>query len=515
MAMAEPRDTQEFSSQLEMARIEAEVVQARIDALHEELAENVHPGGPLEQEFEAQMARRKELLLALGQALFMWVREGGDIQLIPPEAEEDIPEADQANVVSLPVPKLDPRPPMPPSDPVIAEILTELEADEPAPKPKPLPEPPPKPVKKASPQLQASLDALANRGLEPRWDKPRAKQDAWKVTLKKLMDDFGGVQKVTSNRAFTDAVSRVIRVVDQDAEWESVPRGSQKALLGLCAAYTRYLHDDASQDFRQATMDVYLGNMFSKMTQFSESQRPGFVQGLSRHHRPDGRSWLDDANVWWTRLNNDLSRGDTDPAKETNPERTLANLDAILDEDPSDKEICQAAVVCLNAGVSPDDKRLVKMLVPHLASLTSARALKRTRKAIRVAVEEEEAEEESSDTANPIPKDWPFFKTTRGKTALIVGGDKRDKTVRRMKEAFEFGEVAWDSGWSTRRISALAKQVKSGNVDLVIFLARFLSHSSWDILVPACKIAGIQYHLVESGYGVNQIRMTLEGTNRN
>jgi len=161
--------------------------------------------------------------------------------------------------------------------------------------------------------------------------------------------------------------------------------------------------------------------------------------------------------------------------------------------------------------VRPDDPRLVKMLLPHAALLTKEPQIKAVRKALRKYEKELEQEgRESEADESLVPSDWPFWEYTRGKKALLVGGDRRARVVDRLRDTFEFSDVDWESGWNIRKLETLATKVNNGQVDIVLFLARFMSHTTCDFLVRACKAQGVPFLTIERGYGVSRIKYTIE-----
>jgi len=302
--------------------------------------------------------------------------------------------------------------------------------------------------------------------------------------------------------------------------WLDLPSDCHLGLTGLCAAKARHLQDEASPALKRPMLFMLLDKIFSRLTAFSKEYRPGFVFGLTRHHRPESESWLEDARSWWQHLGIKISPGGPGSVVEIgepevvlpNPEKALNYLDGILeDEEPDRGLVCAEVVLCLKAGVRPDDPRLVKMLHPHSKLLTKEPKVKATRKAIRdFRKEMQEAGKKAEQDKTALPEDWPYWEYTRGKAAIIVGGETRVRVMKRIQKAFAFESIEWETSWNVRRNEAIASQVASGKIEVVIFLARFMSHQAWDIIGPSCKSAGTTSILVEQGYGVGIVRHTLE-----
>jgi hypothetical protein len=251
--------------------------------------------------------------------------------------------------------------------------------------------------------------------------------------------------------------------------------------------------------------------LFSQMTKVSKETKPGFVKGLSRSHTSEGPAWIDDAVTWWHAVRRHLPTDAPAPPptpSSLNAERQIGLLAEAVDDARADAELCGLVALALDAGVKPDDPRLVALLLGHAEMLVDRR-FRNLRKFVRQGRSSVDAE--SQEPPGPaVPDDWPWLVRTRDRRAVLVGGDRREKTEDRVREAFSFTEVEWDSGWHPRRVEALAARIQAGGVDLVILLARFLSHKTWDVLVPACKAAGVPFILVERGYGIAQIRASME-----
>lgn len=476
------------------ALAEATTAQEQVAVALRELADNPDPGGPREAELLAAMDTRRKAATRLGFAILGWQALGGEVVL---EIEATEEETSLDDVLDL----LDETP--------TATVLplTPPERPQEEPKPEPAVRVPPS-VPAAS---EADLAKLVNRfkmGAPPR--------RTWEDDLRDILKDLGKPQPIKDLNTFHNELSLLERASRAAYEqWEPFQQDIRRGLMGLCVARLRHVQDEVMPKLGHPFVGDLMNRIFSQFTAYSRDTKPGFVFGLSRGHQPEEPTWLQEALTWWKHLHNRI-----DPKPETgepkvevvNPEKALHHLDGLAGEDGGDRqELCKAVITVLDAGVSPDDTRLVKILLPHLGYLSKEPRLRSVRKALREYKKElsKEAQEAEADAA-VLPEDWPFWEYTRGKNAVLVGGDKRDRTVKRFQEVFGFADIEWESGWEIRRLDALAHRVEQGNVDIVILLARFLSHTAWDALVPACKEAGIPFVLVERGYGVSQVQATME-----
>lgn len=471
---------------------EAEEAQRRVEDAIQVLGQEPDPGGPREMALLEAMNDRKKAATKVGLALLSWRLLGGTISL---NAEVPVP----GETVDL----LD----------GLGDLLRDIPSDEPAAEPEPLePEPlvevkPPRPPA-PPPDLSGLVAKFTGKGPPVR---------SWEDDLMAVMNDLGQPQDIRDIHDLHAEVSRLERAsVEATHRWAMLPTDARHALMGVCVTRARYLQDTVMPRLKHPFVGTQIDRMFSQFTAYSADTRPGYVYGLSRTHSPEGKTWLADALTWWTTLEGLLPQDEPDnipnEKEPLNPEKALGRLDGLAGEDDTtNAELVAAVLVALTAGVSTNDIRLVKILLPHLDKLTREPKLKAVRKAIRSYKNELNAEgTESEADTTVLPADWPFWDYTRDKHALLVGGDKRERTVERFQEVFGFATLEWDSGWQPRRIEALARRIEQGSVDIVILLARFLSHKAWDSLVPVCKEAGVPFILVERGYGVSQVQATME-----
>ena len=136
--------------------------------------------------------------------------------------------------------------------------------------------------------------------------------------------------------------------------------------------------------------------------------------------------------------------------------------------------------------------------------LVGTPALARVRR--HVAAELEARETEPAIPAVRIAEDWHGFAHTRGKRAVIVGGDGREERQPMLQQAFKFAELDWPDvpKNSPGRSGAVISQAKRGKYDFVICLQRFISHNITDALFDL-EVPGTLVVLSE-GYGVQQLR---------
>lgn len=303
-------------------------------------------------------------------------------------------------------------------------------------------------------------------------------------------------------------VLRLHAGIRESERWRGLPRELQRAVVALLVARLRRLQDD------QRLIHPRLEECFSMLTAYSKREQPGYVVGLSRHHQPVRGSWKDDADAWFERLRAMVEAG-APPAEGPAAEALLNVVTGALmklEANPDD-EAARAAVVAsvraaLEGGVSARDPRLVGLVTPVVA-LFEAPEFRVLRRAARGERDGETAEE--SVDHEEIPADWAWWGHTRGRRAVLVGGDPRESNRQRIQRAFGFSELDWvETGFRSTSLPELGDRVRGGGADVVIVLGAFLGHETDDVLRPACAEAGAEWVYVDKGYGVVRIRDAFE-----
>jgi hypothetical protein len=454
------------------------------------VGENPTDDGESERVLLEAMAERRTAAATLGMTLLRWGISGGIVRF-----QETATEPDELDVGAL----LE-----------VTEVI-----DETAVVVAPLESPP---ASQAQLKKLTEWDGSAEAARER--DQAREIQQELEV-LEALLDDFGKPRRIRTQEEFRTELALLERATEADKVWVYQPQERQKALVGLCAARARHLQDEAAPKLDHPFVGSALDNVFSALTAYSGQYRPGFVLGLMRTHSPESSTWIEDAQNWWDDLCSVLepsgkgtAEGDVVEELPPDPNRTLNILAGICGEDEVRRQdVVDAALLCLDAFLSADDPRLVKTLLPHVRLLSKEPRLKAIRKAIREYKKSLTADNRKAENDKALlPEDWPYWFATRGKNAVIVGGDSRPKVVARFKGIFDFAEITWESGHQTRCLESLVSRIESGKLHMVIFLARFSSHSAQNALFPACKKAGIPYLLIPRGYGASLVQSEIERT---
>lgn len=290
------------------------------------------------------------------------------------------------------------------------------------------------------------------------------------------------------------------------AVWSDFPKDVQRALVGMTVARARHVQDEIPTSLHPMNIDQELDRFFSSMTAFSKREQPGFVFGLRRHHHAVAENWFADAHRWWSEL---VAR--VPETAVLNPERALEELRTALEEGSSDDDMIALALTALDAGLAPEDQRLVRLMMPHQDKLGKHTRFKRLRKAIRDTQTEDKAiEAEVGQDDTTIPADWPYHSALKGKRALILGGEPHEDARKRLQDALGLASLEWVNAEDVKNIQQAASAIRGGTADLAIILRRFIGHNVDRTIIPACRTAGVLWVSVERGYGVAQIKAAVE-----
>lgn len=323
------------------------------------------------------------------------------------------------------------------------------------------------------------------------------------------------------------------RELDQREEWLALPKPDHREVLALFTHRLRGLQDRHGD---QSALREAIDTTFPLLSQHSQVHRPGFVYGLGRDHEPPSGSWHREAHEPLVHLAREagLSLADTPWATELlDGLRTLADsapdagvlhqvLDMALEDLPADlPELARALVPRLDdlVGVPRYAELVVRARRLRLADEEAARRDAQPASATapdddsdRPDDDRTDAADDDASTADHGPdEDWVGLELTRGRRAVLIGGDPRQHTLRQYERELRLQSAEWFSPKDHRRLQDLAARIRSGAVDLVFFLARFSSHEAEYVLRPVVQeTEGAEWVRIDRGYGVTQAKLALE-----
>lgn len=340
----------------------------------------------------------------------------------------------------------------------------------------------------APPPDRRSLDALSQRMSQGSAPAPERRRFSDEERALIGADPHPGPAEEV--RALQSLVARL------DA-WQPQVRQPELALaMHIAAARLRHL-----QAGRLPLTHEQGGQVAAQLRRLSakaQEWRVAFIHGLAFDHRPRHGSWLSDARRYAAELRDE----DIGPAA-----RLAALREALEAGTLTAEEIPRRFQELVDAGVPSHDRALMELALPHLAVLQRSGCCKTLLRRLKELEREEEQAASGEDAGLRVEKD--LRERTVGRRAVIVGGDERGTALQRIERAFGYASVEWERGWEVRRVQALAERIRTGSVDQVIMLRRFISHKLSDLLVPACKEKGVPMAWVPQGYGASQVERAL------
>jgi hypothetical protein len=314
-------------------------------------------------------------------------------------------------------------------------------------------------------------------------------EPSWQERLVRLLEGLGPEQ----------AVGPVLDAALNPDRWKGLPAPVQRSVITYLVARLR----TASSEIAPADLD----GAFSSVTRFMQVEQPGFVHGLHRAHPPKRGSWPADAAFAWAGLL-DKVPGLAEVMAEDAPSRRVE--DALREvEAAGEPELRVAAIRAALEVVSERHPRLVR-LAADLVDRLEQPEFRGLRRAIRAELADP-AEEEGAAAEAELPVDWAGWAKTRGRRAVMIGGSPREPNRQRIERIFGFQSLEWRPAEHRRNgLQTLRNSIRSGGVDLLLVLRDFVGHDADDVLLPACREAGVDWAHVEHGYGTGSVRRAIE-----
>lgn len=278
-------------------------------------------------------------------------------------------------------------------------------------------------------------------------------------------------------------------------------------LSNLVAARMRAVQDAAEARGLDWQFDSDCKAIVERLRSLTARHRFGTIYGLSLTHTPKSDSWTDDARKYERELTPPEQLARATPS--INSDAEIEGFRKWYDEvERTDAEVESELTILLEAGVDPRHRKLANLLADRDAVLKSKGLFKPIRKAVEELREQERAQNEDDLARVRPPADWPFWHVTRGKSAIILGGDRRNEHMSRLRDVFGFGEVGWVTGLQPAKVRNLEQRIANGTVDLVLQMQEFLSHkvsdATWDGQTARSRVILCQ------SYTVNHVRAGIE-----
>lgn len=328
--------------------------------------------------------------------------------------------------------------------------------------------------------------------------------------LEKLRKILGGVPPRLARRDGVLSQLRLAELALAEAKaWLQLSASGRRMMTEAIAARMRAVQDERNHVADERAGDNAAGRSaevirnLRNLTRDCELDRVAW--GLAHKHEARFGTWLDDARIIQMELEQELGIGNSPPP--FNADDAFRRLrEDISGLTPA--QLRERLTVMLDNNVADTEKRFVSLLEARLPDLASEPKLKRLVRRVADALEADDSEDERAPTA--ADPNWPGLQHTRGRRAVIVGGDGREERAPMLRDAFQFAELDWPDTpkGSPGKASALVEQVRGRRYDIVICLQRFISHAMTDQLF-GLDVPGVHVALAK-GYGLQQIRLALD-----
>ena len=368
----------------------------------------------------------------------------------------------------------------------------------------PKPVPPPVAVSDTTAlELQASLNGHAL--VAPR----RTDSHKQHRALEKLRKTLGGVPPNLGRR---DAVMSVLKqmelAVGETENWSHVGAAGRRIMLEAIAARVRAIQEVEAKvpDLRvDDDAGIRAAQVMRNLRKLTELDLDRLAWGLALRHEPRFGSWLDDARTIQLELEEELGIDRAPPPFNADDafRRLRADIDTL-----KPAQLRERLTLMLDNKVADTEKRFVGLLDSRLPDLADDPKLRRLLRRVSDALDDDDRDDEPVLVA--IDPNWPGLQHTRGKRAVIVGGDGREERRPQIRDAFQFAELEWPDvpKGAPGKVASLVEQVRGKRYDIVICLQRFISHGVTDQLF-GLDVPGVRVVLA-TGYGVQQVRAALD-----
>ncbi len=270
-----------------------------------------------------------------------------------------------------------------------------------------------------------------------------------------------------------------------------------------------------------------LREIFPKLVGISKQYMPGYIEAFSRSFETDWDAYVNEAAeqlqqaIDSIRRDRDVeSRRREAVARETEQRKlareagltALGELRQIVEEpefaeDDERRERFFAVLDATVKGLGMSDPQLLELLRPHAELLTG-----NPYRGLRRNLERPDPEAARQEEIEALREQYASLRAaTRGRNAIMIGGDIREEKRRALRQVFEFDDLEWVPYESARpaQIKSLEQRVRNHGMDLVLILKEFVGHHVSDSLRPLCEEHGIPCLMVEHGYGTQQVAEAL------
>ena len=121
--------------------------------------------------------------------------------------------------------------------------------------------------------------------------------------LQKKIDNINAPNPLDTEDDILLELSALEKSLYDISSWHVYGAHHQQVLLEQIVARLRYIHEECVWNF-----DKRIRSIFHRITDYSKRHTPGFIHGLSLHHKPNNERWLKDAQESWKVLKAEIQK---------------------------------------------------------------------------------------------------------------------------------------------------------------------------------------------------------------
>ena len=264
-----------------------------------------------------------------------------------------------------------------------------------------------------------------------------------------------------------------------------------------------------------------LREIFPRLVGISKQFMPGYIEAFSRSFETDWDAYIVESeeqlrlamenalrNKETEARRRDLMVRDTERRMKIREEgrAALDELKAVIARHDLPDEGVDEFLDTLNravSGLGASDAQLIELVRPYVDLLGG-----KDFRALRRNIERVEPDVARAEENKALAAEFAELRAlTRGRRAVMIGGDVREEKRRSLIQVFDFEELEWVRYEDARPVMlrSLEQRVRNRGMDLVLILKEFVGHHVSEMLRPECEKQGIPCLMVEHGYGAAQV----------
>jgi len=115
--------------------------------------------------------------------------------------------------------------------------------------------------------------------------------------LNDIVERLGAPKQLENSELARVDLGRIEALLRDMFSWHKYREDYVQSLLEQVVARLRYIQEECP-----GSLDRHIRKLFHRMTDYSKKHTPGFIHGLSLHHKPRHERWFDDARDSWRDL---------------------------------------------------------------------------------------------------------------------------------------------------------------------------------------------------------------------